>query len=63
MIGSGAWASAAIKIIGENTGRDDVAHRFADEVKMWVKSDDPEVGRHSTSGRIIWLKTPLESSP
>ena len=40
MIGSGAWASAAVKIVGENTLQDDPADNYVDEVRMWVFAEN-----------------------
>jgi glycerol-3-phosphate dehydrogenase (NAD+) len=37
MVGSGAWASAAVRLVAQNTaGERDAADRFVDEVRMWV---------------------------
>ncbi|KAG2492528.1 hypothetical protein HYH03_009193 [Edaphochlamys debaryana] len=43
MIGSGAWASAVVRIIAQNcTSKDDPADEFVDEVRMWVYEEDYE---------------------
>lgn len=37
MVGAGAWASAAARLLAQNTrGERDAADRFVDEVRMWV---------------------------
>lgn len=37
MVGAGAWASAAARLLAQNTrGERDAADRFADEIRMWV---------------------------
>jgi glycerol-3-phosphate dehydrogenase (NAD+) len=41
MVGAGAWASAAARLLAQNTAGDrDAADRFVDEVRMWVFDDD-----------------------
>lgn len=47
MIGSGAWACAAAKLMAENTKRLDPGDRFDDEVKMWVWEEEVD-GRKLT---------------
>jgi len=37
MVGAGAWASAAARLLAQNTaGERDAADRFVDEIRMWV---------------------------
>ncbi len=43
MIGSGAWACAAVRMMAQNTLADDPADDFVDEIKMWVFEEDCEV--------------------
>jgi hypothetical protein len=43
VIGSGAWATAAARIVAQNTLAFDPADEFTDEVKMWVYEEDFEV--------------------
>ncbi len=46
MVGSGAWACAAVRMMAENTrGAADPADDFVDEVTMWVYEEDYQVGR------------------
>ena len=40
MVGSGAWACAAVKLVAQNTLRLDPADRFVDEVRMWVHEEE-----------------------
>eukprot|EP00878_Enallax_costatus_P016906 GHUV01017747.1.p1 GENE.GHUV01017747.1~~GHUV01017747.1.p1 ORF type:complete len:484 (+),score=134.18 GHUV01017747.1:161-1612(+) len=40
MIGSGAWACAAMHIVGQNCAAYDVADEFVDDVRMWVYEED-----------------------
>ncbi|GIL83780.1 hypothetical protein Vretimale_10573 [Volvox reticuliferus] len=47
MIGSGAWACAAVRMMAQNTLADDPADDFVDEIKMWVYEEDYE-GRKLT---------------
>lgn len=43
MVGAGAWASAAARLLAQNTAGDrDAADRFVDEVRMWVFDDDAD---------------------
>ncbi len=43
MIGSGAWACAAIHIVAQNCERYDEADEFTDEVRMWVYEEEWQV--------------------
>ena len=45
MVGSGAWATAAVKMVAENTLKHS---QFVDNVAMWVHSQDPDIinGQH-----------------
>lgn len=45
VVGSGAWACAAARIVAQNTLEFDPADEFTDQVKMWVYDEDVEV-RH-----------------
>eukprot|EP00198_Chlamydomonas_reinhardtii_P000461 XP_001689796.1 predicted protein [Chlamydomonas reinhardtii] len=36
MVGSGAWACAAVRMIAQNTSQDDPEDEFDDDVRMWV---------------------------
>lgn len=47
MIGSGAWACTAVKLIAENTSSPDKADKFVREVRMWVYEEEVE-GRKLT---------------
>jgi len=40
MIGSGAWACAAMRMIAQNCREDDPADLFEDDVRMWVYEED-----------------------
>eukprot|EP00775_Hariotina_reticulata_P002377 gene2377-2682_t len=40
MIGSGAWACAAMHIVAQNCAADDEADEFVDDVRMWVYPED-----------------------
>ncbi|KXZ53839.1 hypothetical protein GPECTOR_6g757 [Gonium pectorale] len=40
MIGSGAWACAAVRMMAQNTKVDDPADEFVDEIRMWVYEED-----------------------
>jgi glycerol-3-phosphate dehydrogenase (NAD+) len=43
MVGAGAWASAAARLLAQNTAGDrDAADRFVDELRMWVFDDDAD---------------------
>ncbi|KAG2446311.1 hypothetical protein HXX76_000899 [Chlamydomonas incerta] len=42
MVGSGAWACAAARMIAQNTEVDDAADEFVDDVRMWVFEEDVE---------------------
>jgi glycerol-3-phosphate dehydrogenase (NAD+) len=43
MVGAGAWASAAARLLAQNTAGDrDAADRFVDELLMWVYDDDAD---------------------
>jgi hypothetical protein len=43
MVGSGAWACAAMHMVAQNCKADDPADLFADEVRMWVYEEDYQV--------------------
>jgi glycerol-3-phosphate dehydrogenase (NAD+) len=43
MIGSGAWACAAARLIAQNTQLGDFQDEFTSEIKMWVHQEDVEV--------------------
>lgn len=43
MVGSGAWACAAMHIVAQNCAADDEADEFVDDVRMWVFEEDCEV--------------------
>jgi glycerol-3-phosphate dehydrogenase len=43
MIGSGAWACAAMHIVAQNCLAYDVADEFVDEVRMWVYEEEFQV--------------------
>ncbi|GLC44857.1 hypothetical protein PLESTM_001654900, partial [Pleodorina starrii] len=47
IIGSGAWACSAARMMAQNTQADDPADDFMDEVKMWVYEEEYE-GRKLT---------------
>jgi hypothetical protein len=51
MVGSGAWACAAIHMLAQNCRDDDPAIEFVKEVKMWVYEENFEV---SLICRCIW---------
>ncbi len=40
MIGGGAWACAAARIVAHNCMVDDPAGDFEDNVKMWIHESD-----------------------
>jgi len=40
MIGSGAWACAAMHIVAQNCAAYDEADEFVDDVRMWVYEED-----------------------
>jgi hypothetical protein len=42
VIGSGAWATAAARMVAQNTLAFDPAHEFRAVVKMWVRDEDFE---------------------
>jgi glycerol-3-phosphate dehydrogenase (NAD+) len=44
MVGSGAWACAAVRMVAQNCAQADPAEEFADQVRMWVYEEDYEVG-------------------
>jgi methionine-rich copper-binding protein CopC len=44
MIGSGAWACAAMHIVAQNCAAYDEADEFVDDVRMWVFEEDYQVG-------------------
>ena len=41
MVGSGAWASAAIRMIAQNT-KEDPSDEFDESVRMWVFEEEVE---------------------
>lgn len=43
MVGSGAWACAAVRIIAQNTRDADPSDEFVDDVSMWVYEEDCQV--------------------
>lgn len=43
MIGSGAWACAAMHIVAQNCLAYDEADEFVDDVRMWVYEEDYQV--------------------
>jgi hypothetical protein len=43
MVGSGAWACAAMHIVAQNCAAFDEADEFVDDVRMWVYEEDWEV--------------------
>jgi glycerol-3-phosphate dehydrogenase len=43
VIGSGAWACAAARMVAQNTANGDPGDEFVDEVKMWVYEEDLNV--------------------
>lgn len=43
VVGSGAWACAAARIVAQNTLEFDPADEFTDQVKMWVYDEEVEV--------------------
>jgi glycerol-3-phosphate dehydrogenase (NAD+) len=43
VLGSGAWACAAARMVAQNTASKDPANEFASEVKMWVYEEEVEV--------------------
>jgi glycerol-3-phosphate dehydrogenase (NAD+) len=43
MVGSGAWACAAMHIVAQNCAAFDEADEFVDDVRMWVFEEDYEV--------------------
>lgn len=45
MVGSGAWACAAVRLVAENTLARDEGDRFVDEVRMWVHDEQLDDGR------------------
>lgn len=51
VVGSGAWACAAARIVAQNTLEFDPADEFTDEVKMWVYDEDVQVMRFT----LRWL--------
>lgn len=53
MVGSGAWASAAVRMIAQNTRDADPADEFVDDVTMWVYEEDYEVGIAQLAPLII----------
>lgn len=45
MIGSGAWACAAMHMVAQNCTADDPADEFTDEVRMWVYEEEWQGGK------------------
>ena len=45
MVGSGAWACAAMHVMAGNINGGDPAEMFEHEVKMWVRESEYEVSR------------------
>lgn len=43
VIGSGAWACAAARMVAQNTASATPGDEFVDEVKMWVYEEDVNV--------------------
>ena len=43
MIGSGAWASAAVRMVAQNTMGAKSGAMFEDKVSMWVRAGKYEV--------------------
>lgn len=43
VIGSGAWACAAARMVAQNTASTDPSNEFAEEVKMWVYEETVNV--------------------
>ena len=43
VIGSGAWACAAARMVAQNTASPDPSNQFAEEVKMWVYEEQVDV--------------------
>lgn len=43
MVGSGAWACAAMHIVAQNCAAFDEADEFVDDVRMWVFEEEHEV--------------------
>lgn len=48
MVGSGAWACAAVRMVAQSVTTDDPADNFDNEVRMWVHEEDYE-GRKLTA--------------
>lgn len=47
MVGSGAWASAAVRMVAQNCKADDPADEFVDDVNMWTYEEDWDGGKLS----------------
>jgi glycerol-3-phosphate dehydrogenase (NAD+) len=43
MVGSGAWACAALHLVAQNCEADDLADEFVDDVRMWVYEEEYQV--------------------
>lgn len=54
MVGSGAWACAAMHIVAQNCAAFDVADEFVDDVRMWVYEEEWEVSRTHPSTLNPW---------
>jgi hypothetical protein len=54
IIGSGAWACAAARMVAQNTAEFDPADEFVDEVKMWVHEEEYEARCSLSFFRTIW---------
>jgi glycerol-3-phosphate dehydrogenase len=57
MIGSGAWACAAMHIVAQNCLAYDVADEFVDEVRMWVYEEEFQVRCRVTGYHVHALYT------
>jgi len=56
MVGSGAWACAAMHIVAQNCAAFDVADEFVDDVRMWVYEEEWEVRRLTPLSPHLWGK-------
>ena len=66
VVGSGAWACAAARIVAQNTLQFDPADEFTDTVKMWVYDEDVGVRprpRHRLFSHHPLPPPPLLASP
>lgn len=62
MIGSGAWACAAMHIVAQNCLAYDEADEFVDDVKMWVYEEDYKVGRGGRTWAMLHHQQQLSST-